>query len=293
MEFFFLHYGQEGVPWINCSNVRLYSCKIYEGSTLIADYIPVKDSSNKGCLYDLVSKTFKRNVSPTTTAGFSVGAATGSAVSLNNKATPVNTLYVGVGGVAKRVKKGYVGVGGVAKCFYNDGAIQTFSSTVIPTSGWTKTSDNYHFSATNSYGTWSIESTVTGTTQFKILNPSNSDSYSFGASTSRFEWIVTAPSNIKMKINTMMLEYKISSNTSTTAQFVFSGIADDGVHYYYAYIKDTQNSSTTKQTLTLTPYNAESSKFYNQWFGWFSFNGSNYNSYLYRWYPITGEIKTF
>lgn len=39
-------------------NGRLYYLKIYEGSVLVKDYIPVLDTSKIPCLYDKISKTY-------------------------------------------------------------------------------------------------------------------------------------------------------------------------------------------------------------------------------------------
>lgn len=50
--------------------------------------------------------------------------AKGMYVGVNGVAKKVKTMYVGVGGVAKRVKRAYIGVNGVAKLFYlNSGTI--------------------------------------------------------------------------------------------------------------------------------------------------------------------------
>lgn len=44
-----------------CSPMRIYSCKIYDGDTLIRDYIPVLDKNNVACFYEKVSNTFWHN----------------------------------------------------------------------------------------------------------------------------------------------------------------------------------------------------------------------------------------
>ena len=43
------------------ARMKLYYCKIYENDILIRDFIPVLDSNNVACLYDLVSQTFFYN----------------------------------------------------------------------------------------------------------------------------------------------------------------------------------------------------------------------------------------
>ena len=41
--------------------VRLYSYKIYDNNTLVRDYIPVIDSSERPCLFDKVSRKYYYN----------------------------------------------------------------------------------------------------------------------------------------------------------------------------------------------------------------------------------------
>ena len=46
-----------GNPWIKTkAKGRLYYCKIYDGNTLVRDFVPVIDGSNIACLYDKVEK---------------------------------------------------------------------------------------------------------------------------------------------------------------------------------------------------------------------------------------------
>lgn len=47
--------------YINYGAYRLYSCKIYENSTLVGDFIPVLDSNDVACLYDKVSENYFYN----------------------------------------------------------------------------------------------------------------------------------------------------------------------------------------------------------------------------------------
>lgn len=44
-----------------CAKMKLYSFKIYIGTTLARDFVPVLDQSNVPCLYDKVSKTYFYN----------------------------------------------------------------------------------------------------------------------------------------------------------------------------------------------------------------------------------------
>lgn len=44
------------------ATAKLYSCQIYDNSTLIRDYIPIKDYNNVACLYDKVNEQYYYNV---------------------------------------------------------------------------------------------------------------------------------------------------------------------------------------------------------------------------------------
>lgn len=71
--------------------IKMYSCKIYDNGTLVRDFIPVLDSNNVACLYDLVESKYYYNKGSGT---FSYGTA----------GTPVTQ------DVARRIKKGYIGI---------------------------------------------------------------------------------------------------------------------------------------------------------------------------------------
>ena len=45
----------------NFSYMKLYSCKIYDAGVLVRDFIPVRDLSNRPCLYDKVEDKFYYN----------------------------------------------------------------------------------------------------------------------------------------------------------------------------------------------------------------------------------------
>lgn len=52
------------------AKVRIYSCKIYDNGTLARNFVPCKDASGAGCLFDLVNKQFYTNKG---TGTFAVG----------------------------------------------------------------------------------------------------------------------------------------------------------------------------------------------------------------------------
>ena len=76
------------------SKIRLYSCKIYDGETLVRDYIPVLTNTNIACLYDNVTQELYLNKG---TGSFGYGSATGD--------DPID-----LGMTARRIIRGYVGV---------------------------------------------------------------------------------------------------------------------------------------------------------------------------------------
>ena len=79
---------------------KLYYCKIWDGDTLVRNFIPVKDQDNIPCLYDLVEGKFYYNKG---TGTFTAGNTTGQPVSLGSRArlffigqnqTPPNTFML-------------------------------------------------------------------------------------------------------------------------------------------------------------------------------------------------------
>lgn len=105
----------------SCSSGKLYYLKIYEDTTLVRNFIPVKRlSDNSIGLYDKVGKQFYTNKG---TGVFDAGAETGEYI--------YNIPQEG--GFARRIKKAYIGVGGVARPCWSGGEI-TYYGTVTPLS---------------------------------------------------------------------------------------------------------------------------------------------------------------
>ncbi len=99
-----------GTPYFH-AKMKLYSCKIYEGNTLVRDYVPAVNALKMKGLYDLVNKTFRMTLSDT---NFLAG---GEAISVARK---VIQPYIGVDGVARKVVRAYVGdANGKARLFYD------------------------------------------------------------------------------------------------------------------------------------------------------------------------------
>lgn len=103
---------------IQGSKQKLYSCQIYEGSTMIRNFVPALDEANTPCLVDTVNNVFYYNKG---WGAFNVGNTTGQAVSVNtDKAYNVNAIYVkpSENDTDKEVRKVYVGVNNVARQCY-------------------------------------------------------------------------------------------------------------------------------------------------------------------------------
>lgn len=89
------------------SNMKLFRLKLYNGNTLVRDFVPTYNNSQY-CLYDNVSETYFYNSG--------TGSFTGV---VGEKARNVSKMYVGVSGVARKIVKGYVGdSNGVARQFF-------------------------------------------------------------------------------------------------------------------------------------------------------------------------------
>ncbi|MBO7695920.1 MAG: hypothetical protein J6T10_25080 [Methanobrevibacter sp.] len=58
------------VEWSHNGKLRIYSCKIYDGNTLVRDFIPVLDNNKVACMYDKVTEQFFYNIG---TGSFNAG----------------------------------------------------------------------------------------------------------------------------------------------------------------------------------------------------------------------------
>ena len=108
------------------SKGRIYYLKIFDGDTLLRDFIPVSLPVFGGCLYEQVENKFYYNSGLNS---FTAGPATGAPVSIEDKARNITRIYLGISGVARAVKKIYVGVNGVAKLCYGS-MIPTYRTSI-------------------------------------------------------------------------------------------------------------------------------------------------------------------
>ena len=102
------------------SDLRVYSCQIYDDGTLIRDYVPCLNADGTAGLYDMVNSVFCTNAG---TGSFVVGAT------YKGVARKISKMYIGVDGVAHKVKKAYIGdENGIArKWFPGDIAVGTLA----------------------------------------------------------------------------------------------------------------------------------------------------------------------
>lgn len=85
------------------SSIKVYSCQIYDNGVLVRDFVPCKNASGTGGMYDLVNSKFYTNAG---TGTFTVGSTTLS--------------------VARRIKKAYIGIGGVARPCFGGGELEYY-----------------------------------------------------------------------------------------------------------------------------------------------------------------------
>lgn len=90
--------------------IKLYNLKLYEGETLLANYIPTGTNYGNGYLYDTISQQQLSYNEVCTEAPAIYRGGEG--------AEEVKKTYIGVNGEAKEITKAYVGVNGQAKLFY-------------------------------------------------------------------------------------------------------------------------------------------------------------------------------
>lgn len=96
------------------AKAKLYSCQIYDNGTLIRDYVPCLNADGTAGLYDIVNGVFYTNAG---TGTFTAGAAYQV-----NIAREVSKIYIGIKGVARKVKKAYIGdENGIARQWYPNG----------------------------------------------------------------------------------------------------------------------------------------------------------------------------
>lgn len=157
--------------------VKIYSCQIYDGSTLIRDFIPVKDEDGVGCMYDRANGKFYYNAG---TGDFLLGSETGQQVE-NEVARKVKGIYVGVNETYKFLD------------YLDSTGVQFIDTGIIPTK-YTKLEMKFQLNDRTQGG---------GACIFGVIGEDSSDTYTGGA----FALMCVPGSNLKM----------IVGNTAITA----------------------------------------------------------------------------
>ncbi len=96
---------------------KIYSCRIYDGETLVRDFVPCKKTSGAIGLYDRVNGTFYANAG---SDSFIAGTETGETLALGSVARSVKGYGYVENGINNVVKKIYAEVNGVARLFYQN-----------------------------------------------------------------------------------------------------------------------------------------------------------------------------
>jgi hypothetical protein len=233
----------------NATPMRLYSCRIYDGDSLVRDFVPCKNPGGTVGLYDMANATFY--------AGSGSGTfKAGGTVLSGAVARRVSKMYVGVGGKARRIKYGYVGVDGKARQFYSAGELSKPAFNATPTFG----NGFYGAASIGDYALFAggfnnnLHRPADGST---TENRIKSKVMSINSSLT-----VGAPSELSVARYGMA-----TASTSTHACFLYGGRAQyDGLFYYtYSYNSnacDIYNASLTRQTME-PPVKKSESQGYN------------------------------
>lgn len=100
------------------AKAKLYSCKVYDNSTLVRDFVPAMNSDGTVGLYDTINDVFYTNAgSGTFTAGPSVtGPVEGTGVTIiAGVSFAIKEGMTLLNGVARKITEGMTMIGGVAK----------------------------------------------------------------------------------------------------------------------------------------------------------------------------------
>ncbi len=252
----FLFGANIGGSYQSYGSIRVYSCKIYENSTLVRDFIPCINSSGSIGMYDLVTDTFYGNSGTDT---FVVGAT----ITSNQVSVSISKFYLGIDNLARKVVKGYIGdANGVAQKIwpaflqwlkYNVNNITTYkwkeytvgSSTVYTWDRYNTTSTTtYSYSDTGSTGT--VSATKAGTV-YKPAKFTESSGWTFAAVTGSTltsgSWFAT-------------------SNSATAKIYYFNSWASESSARYTAVRTTTKNTTYSKGSTKYAAVTSTSSSAY-------------------------------
>lgn len=101
--------------YISSGTMRVYSCKIYEGNTLVRNFIPCINPSGEAGLYDIVENTFYANAgSGSFLTGSEVASGSGGKSLIEGAVYGIKGGKTLVDGTAYSIKSGKTLVGGTA-----------------------------------------------------------------------------------------------------------------------------------------------------------------------------------
>lgn len=109
----------------NLAAVRIHACQMYDGDTMVRDYVPVFGPEGVG-LYDRVQGRFYGNAG---SGVFTAGAATGATIEAGSTTRKSKKIYAVMGGLARKVKKGYAVVSGSTRLFFSSGVSVIYTGT--------------------------------------------------------------------------------------------------------------------------------------------------------------------
>lgn len=167
----------------------------------------------------------------------------------DNNLETLKKLYKSQNGKARKVKKGYIGVGGVARLFYE--APITFSSNPAPTS-WTLSSNKNIATATNTYGTWQIETDVGGysTTDYvyEAFDGNTSTYYRTyeAATTGELYFALTLPAGMSINPESIYVQYSYFGSIKKVQGYNVATSAWEDIAEL-----STSSTSSTQQTLSI------------------------------------------
>lgn len=103
----FLFAGNNEGEIFNPAKMKLYSCKIHNNGTLVRDFVPAKIGDDVGLLDLLTNRLYPNKGTGSFIAGPITGNVGGTVTA--DRARKIIQLYIGVDGVARKVRKIYVG----------------------------------------------------------------------------------------------------------------------------------------------------------------------------------------
>lgn len=181
--------------------------------------------------------------------------AKGIYVGSGNTAKKVKKAYIGVGGVARKIKKGYIGVGGVARLFYSAETLVPFTSNPAPINGWTYSS-SIKDSATNDYGTWTVEAKDSYASNYYVASAFDNGDYTGWSSAKMSDYTTTSYIQLNTPNGVSINPTQIFVRGACFEDGVISGLNEKGVwENLVTGIYDMSGGNYTSKTFTIATDN--------------------------------------